>query len=184
MSSSWLINDDLCHLQMENSSEPDREAEMLLIPSWYYLGKKNEFGLLFSREGTKNTFFPFCGPPPALIVHRWFLLRGILWHSWSLFLYWVIITDDLGTKIGQERSSVCVSGSGNADQRLSLPLNVKCVFTYVCMCMCETGDREEEEVENVSVNLSGQQLINEVLEMFYCMNTLAHTHTHTCSQFL
>lgn len=44
------------------------------------------------------------------------------------------------------------------------------------MCMCETGDREEEEVENVSVNLSGQQLINEVLEMFYCMNTQAHTH--------
>lgn len=42
--------------------------------------------------------------------------------------------------------------------------------------MCETGDREEEEVENVSVNLSGQQLINEVLEMFYCMNTQAHTH--------
>lgn len=71
---------------------------------------------------------------------------------------------------------MCMSGSGNADQRLSLPLNVKCVFTYVCMCMCETGDREEEEVENVSVNLSGQQLINEVLEMFYCMNTQAHTH--------
>lgn len=50
-----------------------------------------------------------CVPPPrVLIVHRWFLLRVTLWHSWSLFLYWVIITDDLGTKIGQERSSECV----------------------------------------------------------------------------
>lgn len=56
------------------------------------------------------------------------------------------------------------------DQRVSQPLNVK----RLCFCECVF-----ESEEDVSVKLSGQQLINEVLEMFDCMNT--HTHTHTYS---
>ncbi len=61
-----------------------------------------------------------------------------------------------------------VSGSADGIKESDwLSMSSVCVFVYVC----------EEEV---SVKLSGEQLINEALEIFYCMNT----HTLTISAVL
>lgn len=161
---------------------------------WFLLDiiwKKYEFGLLFSCENTKNTFFPFCGPPPrVLIVHRWFLLRGTLWHSWSLFLYWVIITDDLGTKIGQERSSECVCMCVCQVQEMQIKgshcLSMSSVCSHMCVCACVR--QETERRRRWRTCQSTCQVNSWLMRCWKCFTVWTHkhtyTHTHTCSQFL
>lgn len=58
----------------------------------------------------------------------------------------------------------------------------QCQCQCVCGCVCVCKREREREREIMSVKLSGEHLINEVLEIFYIVDTHVRIHMHACTR--